>query len=193
MPSILAMSTRPELALNVQRVLELWNSTPIELRPMNSPCDVTAGSKGRNVPQEMEGAVASELTGRILVIDDDPHFLRVLSRILSGESFQVNAAASVPEAVELLRSNTFDVIISDLRMPESDGLTLLQTVRKTGNEVPVIMLTAYGEVDSYLEAMNAGANEYLNKPIKSDELVKVVRSCLQARNARQATGRPKSP
>jgi DNA-binding NtrC family response regulator len=64
-------------------------------------------------------------------------------------------------------------------MPDCDGLNLLQAIRNTGNEIPVIILTAYGEVDTYLEAMNAGATEYLNKPIKSDELVLVVRNCLR--------------
>jgi DNA-binding NtrC family response regulator len=135
---------------------------------------------------ETEVPVSKDLTGRVLIIDDDPHFLRVLSRILSGEKFQVSTANSAVEATELLRTTSFDVIICDLRMPECDGLRLLQEVRGTGNEVPVIILTAYGEVDTYLEAMNAGATEYLHKPIKSDELLKVVRSCLHSRRIRRA-------
>ena len=132
-----------------------------------------------------ENSMSEELTGRILVIDDDPHFLRVLSRILSGEKFQVTPAAGACEAIELLRANRYDLVISDLRMPDYDGLNLLQEVRRGGNQVPIIILTAYGEVDTYLEAMNAGATEYLNKPINSDELVRVVRSCLRAHSARQ--------
>ena len=110
------------------------------------------------------------ISGRILIIDDDPHFLRVLQRILSGEKFVVTATSNPCEAVGLLRSGNFDLIICDLRMPDCDGLNLLQAIRSGGNEIPVIILTAYGEVDTYLEAMNAGATEYLNKPIKSDEL-----------------------
>lgn len=129
--------------------------------------------------------VDQKLTGRILIIDDDPHFLRVLSRILSGEDFNVTSASGACEAIEILRKNSFDVIVCDLRMPECDGLNLLQVVRRGGNEVPVIILTAYGEVDTYLEAMNAGATEYLNKPIKSDELLKVVRACLHSHNDRR--------
>jgi DNA-binding NtrC family response regulator len=65
-------------------------------------------------------------------------------------------------------------------------------VRGAGSEVPVIILTAYGEVDTYLEAMNAGATEYLNKPIKSDELVQVVRNCLRKGNHRRNSKRPNS-
>lgn len=125
--------------------------------------------------------MTGELTGRILIVDDDPYFLRVLSRILSGENFQVKTAEGAVQAAQVLKENSFDVVISDLRLPDGDGLSVLQQVRKAGREVPVVILTAYGEVDSYLEAMNAGVTEYLNKPVKSEELIAVVRNCLQAR------------
>jgi DNA-binding NtrC family response regulator len=136
------------------------------------------------------GSVGEETSGRILIIDDDPHFLRVLQRILSGEKFVVTATANPCDAVGLLRSGNFDLIICDLRMPDCDGLNLLQAIRSAGSEIPVIILTAYGEVDTYLEAMNAGATEYLNKPIKSDELVQVVRNCLRKCNHRRNSKRP---
>jgi DNA-binding response OmpR family regulator len=126
-----------------------------------------------------------ELTGRILIIDDDPHFLRVLARILSGEKFLVTSAAGAGDAIELIKSAQFDLVISDLRMPDYDGLSFLETLRHDGNNVPVIILTAYGEVDTYLAAMNAGANEYLNKPIQSDELLRIVRYCLRSRANRR--------
>jgi DNA-binding NtrC family response regulator len=140
-------------------------------------------------PQPTAG---SETTGRILIIDDDPHFLRVLQRILSSEKFVVAATSNPCDAIGLLRSGNLDLIICDLRMPDCDGLNLLQAVRGAGNEIPVIILTAYGEVDTYLEAMNAGATEYLNKPIKSEELLPVVRNCLRKgnhrRNSKRANG-----
>jgi DNA-binding NtrC family response regulator len=139
------------------------------------------------------GPVGKEISGRILIIDDDPHFLRVLQRILSGEQFSVAATSNPCDAIELVRSNNFELIICDLRMPDCDGLNLLHAIRSAGNEVPVIILTAYGEVDTYLEAMNAGATEYLNKPIQSDELVQVVRNCLRKGNHRRNSKRPKNP
>ncbi|HXW15568.1 MAG TPA: response regulator [Terriglobia bacterium] len=138
------------------------------------------------------GTVGEEISGRILIIDDDPHFLRVLQRILSGEKFLVTATSNPCDAIGLVRSSNFNLIICDLRMPDCDGLNLLQAIRNTGNEIPVIILTAYGEVDTYLEAMNAGATEYLNKPIKSDELVLVVRNCLRRGNHRHNDKPPKS-
>ena len=139
-----------------------------------------------------EATVEPELTGLILIVDDDPHFLRVWSRILSGEKFQVLTASGVSDALLLLKQEHVDLVISDIRMPETDGLSFVQQIRRIGNDVPVIILTAYGEVDTYLEAMNLGATEYLNKPIKSDELLRVVRSCLRARDSRQSTGKDPS-
>ena len=149
----------------------------------------TVEHSGQAASSVAGGSVDAEISGRILIIDDDPHFLRVLQRILSGEKFAVTATSNPCEAIGLLRSGNFDLIICDLRMPDCDGLNVLQAIRSAGNEVPVIILTAYGEVDTYLEAMNAGATEYLNKPIKSDELVVVVRNCLRKGNHRRNSKR----
>jgi DNA-binding response OmpR family regulator len=124
-----------------------------------------------------------ETPARILIVDDDPYFLRVLSRILTDEKFQVTTASKAAEAEQTLREGSFDVVISDLRLPDGDGLSVLESLRRAGSSVPVVILTAYGEVDSYLAAMNAGAVEYLNKPVRSEELLGVVRSCLRSRAA----------
>jgi len=137
-----------------------------------------------------EGSLAEEINAAIMIVDDDPHFLRVLQRILAAEKFAVTASSNPCDAAELLRSGKFDLVICDLRMPECDGLNLLQLIRSSGNEIPVIILTAYGEVDTYLEAMNAGATEYLNKPIKNDELVQVVRKCLRKSNSHRNSRPP---
>jgi DNA-binding NtrC family response regulator len=125
--------------------------------------------------------MSNETAGRILVVDDDPYFLRVLSRILSGENFQVKTAEGATQAAQVLGQDTFDVVVSDLRLPDGDGLTILQELRRAGADTPVVILTAYGEVESYIAAMNAGATEYLNKPVKGDELVEVIRRCLRSR------------
>ena len=143
------------------------------------------GRDWNQVARDEHDAVGMELTGRILIIDVDPHFLRVLAGILSGEKFLVTSAAGAGDAIELIKSAQFDLVISDLRMPDYDGLSFLETLRHDGNNVPVIILTAYGEVDTYLAAMNAGANEYLNKPIQSDELLRIVRYCLRSRANRR--------
>jgi len=150
----------------------------------NSPQAGSVAGSGR------ETAIDDPVSGRIMVIDDDPHFLRVMQRLLSGEQFEVVASSNPCEAVALLTSGSFDLIICDLRMPECDGLSLLQTIRNQGNATPVVILTAYGEVDTYLEAMNAGATEFLNKPMQSDDLLRVVRNCLRRNNHRRNAKRP---
>jgi two-component system, OmpR family, response regulator MprA len=126
---------------------------------------------------------AGRLNGRILLVDDDPHFLRVLARILKTENLQVCCAAGAGEAIRILSDQPVDVVISDLRMPECDGVDLVRQIRATGNEVPVIILTAYDEVDNYLEALNAGANEYLHKPVETEELLQTIRACLRRRES----------
>ena len=127
--------------------------------------------------------VAGRLTGRILLVDDDPHFLRVLARILKTEDLEVNCAADACEAIRILNDQPVDVVISDMRMPECDGVHLVKQIRATDNEVPVIILTAYDDPDTYLEAMNAGANEYLHKPVGTEELLQAVRACLRRRES----------
>lgn len=121
--------------------------------------------------------------GCILIVDDDRFFTKVLKIILTGETFEVSSAASLSEARALLRQTPFDVIISDLRMQDgNDGIALLQELRAEENLVPFIMLTGYGEVDNYMLAMNAGASDYLSKPVQAEELLAVIERCLQRCN-----------
>ena len=86
----------------------------------------------------------------------------------------------------MLSSYRVDVVISDMRMPECDGVCLVQQIRAAENDLPVIILTAYDEVDNYLEALNAGANEYLHKPVDTKKLLDVVRACLRRREVQHS-------
>lgn len=152
--------------------------------------ELVNGRDWNHLERDGQEAVTMGLTGRILLVDDDPHFLRVLTRILSAENLLVTPAGGACDALQLVKSTQFDLIISDLRMPDCDGLSFIETLRHSGNNVPVIILTAYGEVDTYLAAMNAGASEYLTKPMGSDELLRVVRSYLSSRANRPPSGDP---
>ena len=157
-----------------------WGETKVLWPP-------TAGRISENMQNRHQARsavdVAVRLTGRILLVDDDPHFLRVLARILKNEDLQVCCAASATEAMRILNDRLTDVVISDMRMPECDGLHFVQQIRATDNKVPVIILTAYDDVDTYLEAMNAGANEYLHKPVETEDLLQTVRTCLRRRES----------
>ena len=115
---------------------------------------------------------------RILVADDDREFLRAVERILVQDGYRVTTASNGAEAIADLEKHAFDLVIADLRMPTEDGLALLQDMRQRGFTMPVILATAFGEVESYLEAMTEGAFDYLTKPVAWEELRRLVKNAL---------------
>lgn len=116
---------------------------------------------------------------KILVVDDEENARMALSKILAFDGFEVASASNGVEALNFLRSKDVGLIITDLNMPEMDGLTFLRELNRSHPNSNVIMITAYGEVESYLEAMTLGAFEYINKPLKYDELKKVIHKILK--------------
>lgn len=123
-------------------------------------------------------SMTKKKAARILVADDDREFLRAVERILVQVGYDVSTASNGAEAIAILEANSFDLIIADLRMPTADGLELLQDIRRRGLKVPVLLVTAFGEVESYLEAMTEGAFDYLTKPVACEELMRLVESAL---------------
>ena len=119
---------------------------------------------------------------RILVVDDEENARLALSTILSREGYDVVSAVNGTDALAFLRSKTVDLIITDLNMPEMNGLTFLRELNRSHPSCDVIMVTAHGEVESYLEAMTLGVFEYINKPVKYDELKTVIDQLLQKRS-----------
>ncbi len=111
---------------------------------------------------------------RILVVDDEENARVALSKILTHEGYEVSSAENGLAALNFLRSRDVELIITDLNMPEMNGLMFLRELNRNHPASNVIMITAYGEVESYLEAMSLGAFEYINKPLKYDDLKKVI-------------------
>jgi DNA-binding NtrC family response regulator len=107
---------------------------------------------------------------RILVVDDEENARIGLSQLLAREGFLVESVSNGYEALNYLRQQEVNLIISDINMPEMNGITFLKELNKTFPKSNVIMMTAYGGVESYIEAMNLGVYEYINKPIKIEEL-----------------------
>lgn len=118
----------------------------------------------------------------ILVVDDEENAREGLSKILSKEGYSVDMASNGKEAIETLRRQSFDLVITDMRMPLMDGFEVLREIKKMNENIGVIMITAYGEVESYLEAMNMGAFEYINKPVRVNELKRVITKVLEERH-----------
>lgn len=117
----------------------------------------------------------SALQKRILVVDDEENTRLALTRLLAREGYDVKTAANGSEALSHIRNQPVELIITDLNMPVMNGLAFLRELNREQPASNVIMITAYGEVESYLEALNLGAFEYLNKPVKLDELKKIMR------------------
>lgn len=110
----------------------------------------------------------------VLVVDDEENARLGLSRLLTRDGYQVKSASSSEEALEILGQHQISLVISDINMPGMNGMALLRELNRRHPETAVIMLTAFGEIESYIDAMNLGAFEYLHKPIRSAELKSVL-------------------
>ena len=120
-----------------------------------------------------EVPVAGSL-GLVLLVDDEPTIVRGFARILTAAGFSVQVAHDGREAAELARQKSFDVIVSDIAMPEMNGLQLLRSVREHDLDVPVILMTGGPAIESAVQAMEYGALRYLIKPVEAKQLEEVV-------------------
>ncbi|MXP49967.1 two-component system response regulator GlrR [Pantoea sp. Eser] len=115
---------------------------------------------------------------RLLLVDDDPSLLKLLGMRLSSEGYQVTTAASGPEALRLLQKEKIDLVISDLRMDEMDGLALFGEIQKRHMGLPVIILTAHGSIPDAVSATQQGVFSFLTKPVDRDALYKAIDEAL---------------
>jgi len=118
---------------------------------------------------------------KILVVDDDPEMCGLLSDVLSGEGFSVLTMGESLEASRILKKEEFDVIITDLKMKGLKGLDLLEEAKKVAFLTPVIIITAFGTIESAIKAMKMGAYDYITKPFQMDEIVLTVKKALENR------------
>ncbi len=119
---------------------------------------------------------------RVLVVDDDRIILESLCEFLRLEHYEVETAAAFPQALQILERGGIDLILCDINMPGGNGFELLHCVRKRFQETVVVMMTAYGTIESAVEAIKMGAYDYLTKPIIDDEL----KVCIERAVAQQA-------
>lgn len=120
---------------------------------------------------------------KILVIDDESRMCESLSELLGGSGYKVQTIQSAPAAVELLKQEPFDLVITDIKMPELTGLDILKVVKEIDPETIVILMTGYASLESALEAIKNGAFEYLLKPVEFTQLEISVRRGLEKREA----------
>ena len=111
----------------------------------------------------------------ILLVDDDEAHLLWSAEILREKGYVVEATDSATEALDLIEANSFDLVISDLRMPEMSGIALVKKISEIREGQKAIILTGYGDMESFIESVHGhGVLEYINKPIEIDKLVAVI-------------------
>lgn len=115
----------------------------------------------------------------ILVVDDDRRLRELLRKYLSDNGYLVDVAADAAEARQSMAGLAFDLVILDVMMPGEDGMALTRSLRAGGNRIPVLLLTARGEVDDRITGLEAGADDYLSKPFEPRELLLRVASILR--------------
>ena len=128
----------------------------------------------------------------ILVIDDEPNVVESCVRMLELEGFAVKGATSGAEAIDLYKSEGFDLVLTDLKMPDVDGLGVLTEIREHNPNAAVVIFTAYGTKDNVVEALRLGAREFLEKPLETKTLVATVRRILEQGNRAVVRGNLRS-
>jgi DNA-binding NtrC family response regulator len=107
---------------------------------------------------------------RILIVDDEDGMRRLLSRVLTREGYETSAVANGAEALRLVASERFDLVVTDIKMPEMDGLQLLAELKEYEPSLPIIVITAYGTIENAVQALRSGAYDYIAKPFENDEI-----------------------
>jgi len=125
----------------------------------------------------------------VLVVDDEPAMREMLVSLLEEEGIRARSAASADEALEVSREAEFDAVVSDIRMPGRDGMALLAELREARPGTPVILMTAFGSIDSAVDAMRSGAFDYITKPFKRGEVLASLERAFEVRALEQENRR----
>ena len=130
----------------------------------------------------------AEKKTRVLVVDDEPQILRVLRRSLESNGYEVVTAPEAATALDTLRTSQVHMVITDLRMPDMDGVELCSEIRKSSS-MPILIISVKGEEETKVRALDAGADDYVTKPFGIDELMARVRA-LSRRAVNPSTDSP---
>jgi DNA-binding NtrC family response regulator len=121
-------------------------------------------------------------TGRILIVEDRDSLRRMLERALSQEGYEVTAAADAQAGIRWVDERPFDLVLTDLKLPDVSGLEVLAASRRAQPRVPVVVLTGFGTVGTAVEAMKLGAYDFLEKPLEIDDLARLVERAIGERD-----------
>src|SRR3984957_15132851 len=127
---------------------------------------------------------------QVLIVDDEPNLRKILSAQLSRDGYDVLTAEDGERGLQLLGEHHIDLVITDLKMPKVDGMTLLKRALEEDPELPVVMVTAHGTIDTAVEALKRGAFDFVTKPFDKDEVRQIVARALKPRELRGADAPP---
>jgi len=144
----------------------------------------TGNSKLETGSSELENAPVDTTAPRVLVVDDERSMRELLSIVLRREGYDVTLAENGRLAIEQLERARFDLLISDIKMPDMSGVDVLRAAKRLDPDVVGVMITAFASADTAIEAMRLGAHDYLSKPFDIDELKIKVRNALEQRQLR---------
>jgi DNA-binding NtrC family response regulator len=126
----------------------------------------------------------------ILLVDDEPELLSMLTEMVKGFGYSVVAKPDAESALMAISEGVrVDLAITDLRLPGMSGMDLIREMKKARPGIPIIMLTAFGSVESYIETRSNGVFEYLNKPIQSRELKRIIKTALETVHPKSASAK----
>lgn len=141
--------------------------------------------------KSLKRAVVPEARGRILAVDDEAIVLDSFRKILVLAGFSVDTVQSGPEALTLLRENTYDFLFTDLKMPDMDGVEVVKAAKHLRPDLDIAVITGFGTIETAVATMTHGASDYVQKPFTEDELVSFANRLLIKRQARlEAESRP---
>jgi two-component system response regulator AtoC len=127
---------------------------------------------------------------QVLIVDDEPNLRKILSAQLSRDGYEVMTAEDGEQGLALLKEHHIDLVITDLKMPKVDGMTLLRKALELEPELPVVLITAHGTIDTAVEALKSGAFDFVTKPFDKDEVRQIVAKALKTRDLRAADATP---
>lgn len=123
--------------------------------------------------------------GRVLIVEDERSMREVLKILLEEETYDVTTAADGMEGIDQIRSNIFDLVITDIKMPRADGFEVLRHVKEIAPDTIVLMVTAFGTTEAAVEAMKQGAYDYIHKPFKIDEIRLIVKKAFEKKQLKE--------
>lgn len=117
---------------------------------------------------------------KILAVDDEPDMLKLLNMIIRDKTpYEITTTNNPIEALELANQGGYDLVIADLKMPGLDGVELLESIKRIDEDIPVIIITAYGTIESATEAMHKGAFDFITKPFRKEQILFTIEKALK--------------